>query len=44
MTGAPMRAFVRLREGLEAPELYLGETTQAPEPIISGSRISAARL
>jgi choline dehydrogenase len=38
MTGAPIRAFVRSREGLEAPDLMLGWMLTEPSP--RGPRIS----
>jgi choline dehydrogenase len=40
MTGAPMRAFVRSREGLEAPDLMLGLIPMLMEPGPKGPRIS----
>ncbi len=40
MTGAPMRAFVRSREGLEAPDLMLGWIPMLTEPGPKGPRIS----
>jgi choline dehydrogenase len=40
MTGAPMRAFVRSREGLEAPDLMLGWIPMLMEPGAKGPRIS----
>ena len=38
--GAPMRAFVRSREGLEAPDLLLGWVPMFSDPSPSGPRIS----
>jgi len=40
MTGAPIRAFVRSREGLEAPDLMLGWIPMLTEPSPRGPRIS----
>src|SRR5437588_11986874 len=40
MTGAPIRAFVCSREGLEAPDLMLGWTPMLTEPSPRGPRIS----
>src|SRR5438132_1335347 len=40
MTGAPIRAFVCSREGLEAPDLLLGWIPMLPEPSLRGPRIS----
>jgi choline dehydrogenase len=40
MTGAPIRAFVRSREGLEAPDLMLGWIPMLTEPGPKGPRIS----
>jgi choline dehydrogenase len=40
MTGAPMRAFVCSREGLEAPDLMLGWIPMLTEPGPKGPRIS----
>ena len=40
MTGAPLRAFVRSREGLEAPDLMLGWIPMLTEPTPRGPRIS----
>ncbi len=37
---APMRAFVRSREGLEAPDLLLGWVPMLTEPGLKGPRIS----
>ena len=39
--GAPMRAFVRSREGLEAPDLLLGWVPMLTEPGPRGPRIAA---
>ncbi|MFL5282580.1 MAG: GMC family oxidoreductase [Rhodopila sp.] len=41
MVGAPMRAFVKSREGLEAPDLLLGWVPMLTEPGPKGPRISA---
>ena len=41
MVGAPMRAFVRSREGLEAPDLLLGWVPMLMEPGPKGPRLSA---
>jgi choline dehydrogenase len=41
MVAAPMRAFVRSREGLEAPDLLLGWVPMLTEPGPKGPRISA---
>jgi choline dehydrogenase len=41
MVGAPMRAFVRSREGLEAPDLLLGWVPMLTEPGPKGPRLSA---
>ena len=41
MVGAPMRAFVKSREGLEAPDLLLGWVPMLTEPGPRGPRISA---
>jgi choline dehydrogenase len=38
MTGAPIRAFVRSREGLEAPDLMLGPMLTEPGPKARGFR------
>src|SRR5439155_16224732 len=38
--GAPMRAFVRSREGLEAPDLLLGWVPMLTEPGPKGPRIA----
>jgi choline dehydrogenase-like flavoprotein len=40
MVGAPMRAFVRSREGLEAPDVMLGWVPMLTEPGPKGPRIS----
>ena len=40
MTGAPIRAFVCSREGLEAPDLMLGWIPMLTEPSPRGPRIS----
>src|SRR5258708_23389887 len=40
MTGAPIRAFVCSREGLEAPDLMLGWIPMLMEPTPRGPRIS----
>jgi len=40
MAGAPIRAFVRSREGLEAPDLMLGWIPMLTEPSPRGPRIS----
>jgi choline dehydrogenase len=40
MVAAPMRAFVRSREGLEAPDLLLGWVPMLTEPGPKGPRIS----
>ena len=40
MVGAPMRAFVRSREGLEAPDLLLGWVPMLTEPGPKGPKIS----
>ena len=40
MTGAPIRAFVRSREGLEAPDLMLGWIPMLTEPSPRGPRIA----
>jgi choline dehydrogenase len=40
MVGAPLRAFVRSREGLEAPDLLLGWVPMLTEPGPRGPRIS----
>jgi choline dehydrogenase len=40
MTGAPIRAFVCSREGLEAPDLMLGWIPLLTEPSPRGPRIS----
>ncbi|MBV8121606.1 MAG: choline dehydrogenase [Alphaproteobacteria bacterium] len=40
MTGAPIRAFVCSREGLEAPDLMLGWIPMLTEPSARGPRIS----
>jgi len=40
MTGAPIRAFVSSREGLEAPDLMLGWIPMLTEPSPRGPRIS----
>src|SRR6202035_5213583 len=40
MTGAPIRAFVCSREGLEAPDLMLGWIPMLTEPSRQGPRIS----
>jgi choline dehydrogenase len=40
MVGAPMRAFVRSREGLEAPDLMLGWVPMLTEPGPKGPRLS----
>src|SRR6266480_1072918 len=40
MTGAPLRAFVCSREGLEAPDLMLGWIPMLTEPSLRGPRIS----
>src|SRR5580700_4896347 len=40
MTGAPIRAFVRSREGLEAPDLMLGWIPMLTEPSPRGPKIS----
>ena len=39
-TGAPMRAFVKSREGLEAPDLLLGWSAMLTEPGPKGPRIA----
>ncbi len=41
MVGAPMRAFVKSREGLEAPDLLLGWVPMLTEPGPKGPRIAA---
>ncbi|HWT10062.1 MAG TPA: GMC family oxidoreductase N-terminal domain-containing protein, partial [Roseomonas sp.] len=41
MVGAPLRAFVRSREGLEAPDLLLGWVPMLTEPGPKGPRIAA---
>ncbi len=41
MVGAPMRAFVRSREGLEAPDLLLGWVPMLTEPRPRGPVVSA---
>src|SRR3954470_13230419 len=38
--GAPLRAFVRSREGLEAPDLLLGWVPMLTEPGLKGPKIS----
>ena len=40
MVGAPIRAFVRSREGLEAPDVMLGWVPMLTEPTPKGPRIS----
>jgi choline dehydrogenase len=40
MVGAPMRAFVKSREGLEAPDLLLGWVPMLTEPGPKGPRLS----
>ena len=40
MVGAPLRAFLRSREGLEAPDILLGWVPMLTEPGPSGPRIS----
>ena len=40
MVGAPMRAFVRSREGLDAPDVMLGWVPMLTEPGPKGPRIS----
>jgi len=40
MVGAPMRAFLRSREGLEAPDLLLGWVPMLMEPGPKGPRLS----
>ncbi|MFI5002789.1 MAG: GMC family oxidoreductase, partial [Reyranellales bacterium] len=40
MVGAPMRAFVRSREGLDAPDLLLGWVPMLTEPGPKGPKIS----
>ncbi len=40
MVGAPLRAFVRSREGLEAPDLLLGWVPMLTEPGPKGPRIA----
>jgi choline dehydrogenase len=40
MTGAPIRAFVRSRDGLDAPDLMLGWIPMLTEPSPKGPRIS----
>jgi choline dehydrogenase len=40
MVGAPMRAFVKSREGLEAPDVLLGWVPMLTEPGPKGPRIS----
>lgn len=40
MVGAPIRAFVRSREGLEAPDLLLGWVPMLTEPGPTGPKIS----
>src|SRR3954453_13214081 len=40
MVGAPMRAFLRSREGLEAPDLLLGWVSMLMEPGPKGPRLS----
>ena len=40
MVGAPMRAFVRSRDGLEAPDLLLGWVPMLTEPGPKGPRLS----
>ncbi len=40
MVGAPMRAFVRSREGLDAPDLLLGWVPMLMEPGPKGPRLS----
>jgi choline dehydrogenase len=40
MVGAPIRAFVRSREGLEAPDVMLGWVPMLTEPSPKGPRIS----
>src|SRR6266571_3154993 len=42
MTGAPIRAFVRSREGLEAPDLMLGWIPMLTEPSPKGPKIGRA--
>jgi choline dehydrogenase len=41
MVGAPLRAFLRSREGLEAPDLLLGWVPMLTEPGPRGPRIAA---
>ena len=41
MVGAPLRAFVRSREGLEAPDVMLGWVPMLTEPGPKGPRISS---
>ncbi|MFC7476375.1 GMC family oxidoreductase [Dankookia sp. GCM10030260] len=41
MVGAPLRAFLRSREGLEAPDLLLGWVPMLMEPGPRGPRLSA---
>jgi choline dehydrogenase len=41
MVGAPLRAFVRSREGLEAPDLLLGWVPMLTEPSPTGPKISS---
>ncbi|TCH98642.1 choline dehydrogenase [Roseococcus sp. SYP-B2431] len=41
MVGAPLRAFVRSREGLEAPDLLLGWVPMLTEPGPAGPRIAS---
>ncbi|MBL6454037.1 GMC family oxidoreductase N-terminal domain-containing protein [Belnapia sp. T6] len=41
MVGAPMRAFLRSREGLEAPDLLLGWVPMLMEPGPKGPRLSS---
>ena len=40
MVGAPLRAFIRSREGLEAPDVMLGWVPMLTEPTPRGPRIS----
>lgn len=40
MVGAPLRAFVRSREGLEAPDILLGWVPMLTEPTPRGPRIA----
>jgi choline dehydrogenase len=40
MPGAPIRAFVRSREGLEAPDVMLGWIPMLTEPGPQGPRVS----